>query len=200
MRFIVLDFETLNSSRDSGFSFCVTEFQNGLPGRSVTKRFKPVNTHVSIWAMKSFGISQDDVDQLPPFQVSWQEVCDSFGADAFIVCHNAEFDISILRKCLATSECDVSSFTYICNLALSKLAWPHRKRYGLKHLSEHFQIELSHHVPESDCIATGKIFTNGLLRLGMTLSLPNEIVLERLALLNSTLVKRFSKKVVINES
>ena len=191
MRFIVLDFETVNPSRSSGFSFCVTEFVNGLQCHSVTKRFKPTDPWISIWAMKSFGISKQEVDRLPPFDVSWQEVRNFFESDAFVVCHNAAFDISVLRSCLSKCKCSAGGFSYVCSLALAKLTWPNLKRYGLANLCEHLQIELTHHVPESDCIATGEVFTNGLSKLGMEHSLPNEIILERLTLLNPTLVKRF---------
>lgn len=200
MRFIVLDFETLNPSRRSGFSYCVTAFENGLPSRSFTRRFKPADSWVSFWAMKTFGISKQEIDRLPSFRESWRDVRESFSPNIFVVCHNAEFDISVLRNCLSDFDCSVDDFCYVCSLALAKLAWPNLKRYGLATLAEHLQIELSHHMPESDCQATGRLFVKELARLGIETSSSNGTVLERLTQLNHNVVKRFDIGNATNES
>lgn len=199
MRFVVLDFETLNPSRKSGFSFCAMQFENGIRRSSVTRRFKPADSWISLWAMKSFEVTQQEVESFMSFRDSWDDIGESIGADTFVVCHNAEFDMSVLRHCLSKSNCDVEDFFYVCSLALAKLAWPNFRRYGLSELSELLGIDLIHHDPESDCTATGKLFMKELSIIGLEHSLTNGALLDSLSSLRGNLVKRFSMRATTNE-
>lgn len=199
MHFVVLDFETLNPSRRSGFSFCAMKFESGERRHSVTRRFAPADSWVSLWAIKSFGVSQGEVDHFKPFKEVWQEVEAMFRGDVFVVCHNAPFDMSVLRNCLTEFNCSVEEFQFVCSLAIAKRTWPSLTRHGLADLTEHLGIELNHHDPESDCMATGQIFMKQMEKLGVEITAPNEMVLQRLLDLDGKLVKRSNMEAHTNE-
>ena len=138
------------------------------------------------------GITNEMVRDAPKFFEVAKEVVE-FTEGAVFVAHNARFDYSFIRE-----EYKRLGYTYsrkqLCTIRLSKQVFPGLRKYGLDHLTKHFDISVQNrHRAMDDAQATAKLFEyimveqhshdniNEIVNLGIRESkLPHSITLERL--------------------
>jgi len=158
---VCVDTEPANETRSSLCAIGVTVLNGGEPVAAAAEligprcSFNPFNTMIN-------GISADTVAGARTLAEAWDDVA-TICASRLVVCHNAEFDISVLRSSAATHglvgfPCEVT-----CTMRLARRVWPNKASYGLKYLSNDLGIPLDHHQAGSDALACAWIAVN-LLR------------------------------------
>ena len=102
------------------------------------------------------GITPEMVASAPTFPKVWEEIRPILDS-GIVVAHFAEFDLSVLRKCLEAYGIKWKpSVPYLCTVMIGREVLP-----GIKHklnvMCEYYGIELDHHKAESDSRACGEI-------------------------------------------
>ena len=154
--FIALDFETPNRLNDCPCAAGIVVVKNN---KIVEKHYSLINPEEefdSFLTEKIHGISESDVESAPTFP-EWYESNKKLFALP-IVCHNNEFDITVLEKAAEKYAIDLPEITSYCTLELSRYYLDLRK-YTLDNVCRHFNIELvQHHNAECDAEAAAKLF------------------------------------------
>nr|WP_276855936.1 3'-5' exonuclease [Intestinimonas timonensis] len=160
-RYIAFDVETPNHANDrmSAIGVAVVE------GERVTETydllvdpevpFEPFNVALT-------GITPQMVAGQPTFPEAWERLRPIFES-GLLVAHNAQFDMSVLAKCLR----DYGIFwreqvPYACTCQMSRRLLPGLPNHRLNTLCDHLGIELDHHRAGSDSEACGRILLHHL--------------------------------------
>jgi DNA polymerase-3 subunit epsilon/exodeoxyribonuclease X len=103
----------------------------------IVERFKPP-VKISIESMVAHGIREEDVADKPFFHGSsmWRDLKDMFEENAFVVCHNAPFDVKMLNKEGLFPQ------RVIDTLQVSKHLLPNLSSYSLQYLRYSLPIKL----------------------------------------------------------
>ena len=154
MKFLAIDFETANYSRNSACSIGLVRVEAGVITQTQMHLIRPptsefVFTHVH-------GLSWTDVKSAKTFAEIWPEIQPMFEGVDFLVAHNAPFDKSVLAKSLEHYGKPAPSTQFRCSLKESKqrLSLP---AYKLSDVCRHLGIQLNHHEALSDALACAKI-------------------------------------------
>ena len=101
MRFVSIDFETANASPLSACSIGVVVFEDGVPVKSLVSLIQPPEEFGKFnwYNVKIHGIKQSMVQDAPTFDQVWERIREDV-AGGIVVCHNAVFDTSVLRRLL----------------------------------------------------------------------------------------------------
>lgn len=156
MNFIAIDFETANAQRGSMCQVGIAvvkdwqiEFADSYLVRPKDNWFDYYNTHLH-------GIDATMVSREPEFDVVFKKLV-PFLEGAFILAHNAQFDISVLRHTLDQYGLAYPSFTYSCTYQMAKRVWKDELNFRLDNLCKRFEIPLVHHQAKADAIACAKL-------------------------------------------
>lgn len=77
-----------------------------------------------------------------------------------VVCHNASFDMSVLRNTLSYYGLEWPSLSYCCTLVASKIFYEYLPSFKLNVLSKYLgNTSLRHHSASSDAVAAGIILS-----------------------------------------
>lgn len=102
------------------------------------------------------GITNEMVADAPSFSQVAQSFLD-FMTGSIFVAHNVKFDYGFIQKEFARAEIEFTR-PHLCTCAGIKKSYPGLKSYGLKTLTEHFQIPLEqHHRALSDARAAAEL-------------------------------------------
>ncbi|MGA9290154.1 MAG: 3'-5' exonuclease [Anaerobacillus sp.] len=156
MNFIALDFETANSSRGSVCSIGLVEYENGQLVREYYRLIKPKQNYFAGINISIHGITAEDVADEPEFDVLWKEEIRELVEGKFLVAHNAQFDMSVLRAVLDQYNLPYPMLAYNCTVNISKKTWT-LPRYKLNVVSDYLGIELDHHHALDDARASALI-------------------------------------------
>lgn len=157
MNFIAMDFETANAKRYSACSLALVMVkQNQIVGRYYSLINPETDFH---WKnIKIHGIKPDDVLDAPKFPEVWQNIQDYFDNEHLIVAHNAAFDNSVLKNCLAHYNLDLPHYLSLCTLRTSRKLLPNLENHRLNTVSSALGINLiNHHHALDDSIACANI-------------------------------------------
>ena len=153
-RFVAIDFETANHSRDSACSIGIAIAEGGrivaLERRLIrppTNEFFFTNIH---------GLTWNEVRNEPSFAEVWKALRPVVAGADFIAAHNASFDESVLRACCATHRMRLPKQPFICTVKVARSVfgiYPTK----LPDVCRHLQISLSHHDAGSDAEACARI-------------------------------------------
>lgn len=156
MDYIVIDFETANSKRDSACALGIIEMSEG---KKINEWDYLINPEDSFDSFNTFlhGINYDTVKDKPTFPVVWNEIKGILN-NKIVIAHNAAFDISVLRWTLNKYNLEFPTFKYSCTRILSKKTWPTLVNYKLDTVASHLDIDFIHHQECEDATATAKIF------------------------------------------
>ena len=154
-RFIVFDVETPNryNSRMSAIGISVVE--NGMVTKEFfsyvnpEEAFDPFNTKLT-------GIDEETVRDAPTFPELWKQI-EPVMSGGFLVAHNAQFDMGVLRKCL--TDYNISwkkSAAYCCTVQIGRQIL-RGMRHNLNVLCDYYGIALDHHKADSDSRACAEI-------------------------------------------
>ena len=175
MDFVAIDFETANYNHHSACSVGLAVVRTGLIEsvhhfhiRPPSLNFEPRFTHIH-------GITPSMVENAPTFDKLWPQICEIIQpapviaslfpdaceseSDKFLplVAHNATFDMSVLRDCLAYYNLPAPPIKYFCTCRLARHHLPHLPNHKLDTLSRFLKIQLNHHDAASDAAACAQI-------------------------------------------
>lgn len=120
-----------------------SEFIN--PRRPIPRKIQEL-THITDDMVRS----ADGIEMVLP---RFMEFC----GDSVLVAHNADFDISFIKKLCKELELP-TDFTYADTLEIARHLFPEFKRYGLDYLSKELEVNLSqHHRAVYDAEATAEV-------------------------------------------
>ncbi|WP_347551076.1 3'-5' exonuclease [Pseudalkalibacillus hwajinpoensis] len=156
MNFVALDFETANSSRGSVCSIGLVEYENGQLIREYYRLVKPKQNYFAGINVSIHGITKEDVADAPSFDVLWHKEISELVEGKFLVAHNAQFDMSVLRAVLDQYNLPYPMLAYNCTVNISKKTWT-LPRYKLNVVSDYLGIQLDHHHALDDARASAQI-------------------------------------------
>ena len=161
MNFIAIDFETANSKRSSACSIGVAIVKDGEVVDTHYELIKPDPFYFEPFNTSIHGISEEHVIDKPSFHDIYNSGLNEIIRNNIIVCHNAAFDMSVLRHALGSSLDTLDhEISYICSLVIGKMLVESAPNYKLPTLCRHFGIELeNHHNALDDAIACAKLTT-----------------------------------------
>lgn len=170
MNFVAIDFETANGQRSSACAVGLSVVQGGKIVDEFhtlicppTLDFKPYNIAVH-------HIEPEQVKGKPTFRELWPDLMRRLGGRT-LVAHNADFDIDVLKACIAAYDFEPQQFKYACTLAMSRQLLPGLPNHKLSTLAAVFGIDMknAHHDPSCDArtcaglaIKLGRLIGDGL--------------------------------------
>lgn len=157
MNFITIDFETANSNRTSACSLGITFVENKKIIETKHYYIKPTPNYYNFINVGIHGITKKDTEDKQTFKELWKEIKPYFENNK-VVAHNASFDLSVLRTTLEYYEIEFPKLEYYCTMLFSKNTLKGLLNYQLSTISNHFNINLTHHNAESDAKACAEIF------------------------------------------
>ncbi|BDD01722.1 exonuclease domain-containing protein [Persicobacter psychrovividus] len=159
MRFLAIDFETANSSRNSACSVGVALFEEGKLIQSGHYYIKPEPNYFAPINIGVHGIYLEMVEHALDFKSIWEEIMVDYAAE-IMVCHNAGFDMSVIRSSFDALGLPYPQVNYACTLQLAKKLHPQLPHHKLNLLCQCYDIPLNHHNAESDAVACGLLMTH----------------------------------------
>lgn len=159
MNFIAIDFETANEKRASACSLGITIVKNGQVIDELYYLIKPKELRFSPMNTWIHGLRAHDVKDAKEFDELWPELEPYFN-NAFIVAHNASFDMSVLRATLDAYNLKYPSFNYGCTMLLSKNFFPMLENAKLNTVNHYLGLEFNHHHAGADAFACAHILLN----------------------------------------
>lgn len=158
MKFIALDFETANSKRSSACSIGLAFVEDGTITHSESYFIKPTPYYFDPYNTYIHGIKKEMVADAPTFDELWESKLKSKFQNSFVVCHNASFDMSVLRNMFESYNITFPQLKYGCTLVASKLTLQGLTNYQLPTVCQELGIELhNHHQATDDAIASAQV-------------------------------------------
>ena len=150
--FVALDFETAKQARHTACAVGIVKVVKGVIVQKFYSLIKPPLNEYDIHTMAVHGMNPDHTANAPTFTEIYPYIRLMINKNN-VVCHNAAFDISVLKNCIEhyCINADDLKFDVSDTMIL----------YGRKSLNaccEECGIELTHHDPLSDAEACARIF------------------------------------------
>ena len=155
-RYVCFDVETpnLRNNRMSAIGICIVE-----GGKTIDRFYSVVNPDVEFDAFNVCltGITPEMAERSPNFTQLWKTVSPLLQS-GLLAAHNAQFDMSVLAKCLSAYGIDCPKTTqYLCTCRMSKAAAPFLPDHRLDTVCHALHIPLEHHNALSDANACAEI-------------------------------------------
>lgn len=161
MKYTFIDVETPNLS---GNSICSIALLSVEDDKIISDFYSLVNPqdrfdYINIGI---HGIKDSDVQSSPTLLDIWCEISQYF-ADSIVVAHNANFDISTMRKSLGRYNLELPEINYLCTSNLAQKYIPNLQGvkgfYKLNSLAEKFNIPFeNHHNAQCDVTACYQLY------------------------------------------
>ena len=165
--FCAIDFETACPARASACAVGLARVRDGRVADTFYSLIKPPpGMEILPWFTAIHGIRGDQVASAPTFAQLWPRLRDFIGTD-LLVAHNASFDRSVFRACLAHYGLDADAPDFACTVVRSRSVWPRLRDHKLNTVCAHLGIELNHHEALSDATACAQIYLEALRRTGI---------------------------------
>lgn len=150
--FVALDFETAKAARDSACAIGMVNVVKGVIVQKFYSLIKPPLNEYHIHTMAVHGMNPEHTVNAPTFSEIYPIIRLMIDRNN-VVCHNAAFDISVLKSCMEhyCIDADDLKFEVFDTMDLYN-------RKSLKACCEECGIELTHHDPLSDAEACARIF------------------------------------------
>lgn len=112
--YVAIDFEVADSKTQMPCQIGLAVVKDGLITEQISRYIQPPENKYSVYCTRVHGITPDMTKDAPLFPQVWDEIKQYFD-DAFIVAHNASFDMSVLAKALEYYGLDAPAITgYAC--------------------------------------------------------------------------------------
>ena len=178
--FVALDFETAGRERGTACSIGLVRFANGKAVDRFDQLLKPVprKWNPKTQPLESFfhptcvavhGISARQVVNAPAFWEAWPDV-KKFISGLPLICHNAAFDMGVLRASLDNAGEHWPTLKYACTLVLARRTY-NLENYRLPQVARAAGLAFSssaHHGALYDAEISGKILVSIADRHGAT--------------------------------
>lgn len=162
MRYICFDVETPNQQNDrmSAIGICV------LDGVEIAEEFYSLvnpEENFDAFNISLTGITPKMAENAPTFGSLSKNILPILSG-GLLTAHNAQFDMSVLSKCLRAYDLKFSGSTkYLCTCRLSKKVMPWMENHRLDTVCRELDIPLDHHNALSDARACAMILRHCLL-------------------------------------
>jgi len=168
-RYIVFDVETPNYKNNRMSAIGITVVENR---EILEERYYLVNPECEFgqFNIDLTGITPEMVESEKTFPKVWEEIKDIFESGTLIA-HNAQFDMSVLAKCLNDYGIAWKYFAdYACTCTIGKKVYPDFPNHRLNTMCDILGFSLDHHNAGSDSSACAKILID-YLNAGVDISL-----------------------------
>ena len=156
MKFLAIDFETANYSRDSACSVGLVMVEDGKIVKKESFLIKPPSN----WFVFTYihGITYGDVADQPHFGELWEtKIRKYFRGVKFIAAHNASFDRGVLYACCERYSITPPKQPFECSMQLAR-GYFGCKPANLPAVCQQLKIPFDHHHDAlSDSVASAKI-------------------------------------------
>lgn len=166
MRFVAIDFETANEKRNSPCALGLTVVEKGQILEEKYWLIKPPDMRFSPINIWIHGIREEDVVNEREFNELWKEI-KPYLDGAFVIAHNASFDISVLRNTLDTYNIEYPEFQYACTVNMSKNFYPNFSNHKLNTVCNILGYKFQHHHAGEDATAAAFILKNIIEETGV---------------------------------
>jgi DNA polymerase-3 subunit epsilon len=149
--FTAIDFETANSHRGSPCSVGLVKVRDGqIVDESETLIRPPAGFDHFHWFNTSVhGIRAEMVADAPPWRQVADRITSYIGSDV-VVCHNAGFDVGVMRSACVADQIAWPSIDFLCTLVLARRAF-RLPSYRLPFVAAECDVSLvSHHQARDD--------------------------------------------------
>ncbi len=155
-RYITFDVETPNSANDRMSAIGVTVVEDGCVVKEFATLVNP-EVHFNSFNIQLTGITPAMAAEGPTFGELWPSLEPVFSS-GLLVAHNAQFDMSVLAKCLRDYGIHWRHQTdYACTCQMGKRCYPNLPNHRLNTLCDYLGIRLDHHQAASDSRACAHI-------------------------------------------
>lgn len=133
----------------------ITVIEDGMITRKLYSLINP-ETGFDSFNTRLTGISEEMVQDKPTFSQIWDKI-EPIMSSGFLVAHNAQFDMSVLKCCLCDYEIAwKKSAPYLCTVQIGRRVLP-KMSHKLNSLCDYYGIRLNHHHAGSDSLACAEI-------------------------------------------
>lgn len=156
--FVAIDFETATDKRSSACAVALAFVKGEEIIGTYSSLIQPPGNIYSQRNISIHGIDAEQTRSAPNFLKLWEDclgIIIDRGVD--LVAHNASFDMSVLRSSLQEYGINIPFINATCTVELAKTMYPRLNDYKLPTVASHLNIDLHHHDPLSDAIASAKI-------------------------------------------
>ena len=149
--YVAIDFETANSNLTSACAIGIVGVRNG---KVVYDNYYLINPEEIFFDFNIaiHHITPEMVKDERNFKEVWNEIKDVLDGE-IVVCHNAMFDIAVLKACLEKYNLEFPNISIGCTLKVSRIAYkgvlPNCK---LNTISNYLEVEHNHHNASSDAM------------------------------------------------
>lgn len=160
-RYIAFDVETPNHANDRMSAIGVAVVEGGRVVETYDTLVDP-EVPFEAFNVALTGITPERVAGKPAFPALWAELRPVFES-GLLVAHNAQFDMSVLGKCLR----DYGIFwrervPYACTCQMSRRLLPQLPNHRLNTLCDRLDLPLDHHRAGSDSLACAGVLLRHL--------------------------------------
>lgn len=154
--FAAIDFETATGARDSACAVGWVIVEDWKVKDVRSKLIQPPDNDYLDLNIAIHGITPEMTANEPTFDGVWSEVEESIGG-RLLVAHNTAFDMSVIRHSAESTNYEIGDFNFACTYRLARDTWKDKFSHSLDTLADDFGIDLDHHDPVSDALASFKI-------------------------------------------
>ena len=164
MKLIAIDFETANTYPESACAVGISVFEDGIEIDSYYTLIKPLKKfgHFDWKNINIHHIEPYEVEDAPGFEEVYNYLSLYF-YDSLFVAHNADFDMTVLRRCCLANHLEIPPIQYFCTVQLTRKIFPYMNHHRLSDCCDYMQIELDHHNAISDAQACAMIVLNCMI-------------------------------------
>lgn len=150
LNFTAIDFETANSQRGSPCSVGLVKVRDGQIVDGLTTLIRPPDRfgHFDGYNIWLHGITAEMVADAPPWRQAAGQITRYAGSDT-LVCHNAGFDISVIRHACIADEIPWPRIDFLCTLVLARRAF-RLPSYRLPFVAAECAVDLDRHHQAGD--------------------------------------------------
>ncbi|WP_242947613.1 3'-5' exonuclease [Desulfosporosinus lacus] len=169
MRAVCIDFETANNFIGSACSVGIAVIEEG---KIIDTKYWLIKPHLEYCYFDPYnvmihGIKEEDVKNAPEFDVIYAELKPLF-KNAYVIAHNASFDMSVLRHVLDLYEIPYPEVEYLCTYKTALKTWSGLDNYKLDTVCKFINHDFEHHNALEDAAACGNVLLSALSERGVS--------------------------------
>ncbi len=169
MRVVCIDFETANGFIGSVCSVGIAVIEEGqiIDTKYWLIKPHPEYCYFDPYNVMIHGINEKDVKNAPEFDLIYAQIKPLF-ENAYVVAHNASFDMSVLRHVLDLYEISYPEVEYLCTYKTALKTWSGLDNYKLDTVCKFIKYEFVHHNALEDATACGNVLLSALSEGGVS--------------------------------
>lgn len=161
MDYITLDFETASSSLTSPCSIGIVRVLNDKIYDEIFSLINPEEPF-NDYNITVHNISKEDVSDALTVKQIWPKLYEILN-NQVVVCHNASFDISVIKACAQKHHLPMPNIKVVCTLKIAKKLWTTElNNHRLNTIADYLEVELDHHNALSDARVCYYIVNRGM--------------------------------------